>query len=213
MPASPRAAPSLRSREARRARRRAARAGRRAAPAALLPARSHSSPTGPLLADDHPGPPPLAAARANAAQPAPEGTMFAPTWQSAVRPAVVRRGRRTGPGRVAPRPRGRRARRAPRRRSRGSRPGAARTPGARFSIRCESMARVPIHLRAEPGDYAEACLLPGDPLRAKYIAETFFDDARQVNGERGMLGFTGTFQRPVRCPCRRAAWAARRRRS
>ena len=56
------------------------------------------------------------------------------------------------------------------------------------------MARVPIHLRAEPGDYAEACLLPGDPLRAKYIAETFFEEARQVNGERGMLGFTGTYQ-------------------
>jgi purine-nucleoside phosphorylase len=60
------------------------------------------------------------------------------------------------------------------------------------------MARVPIHLRAEPGDYAEACLLPGDPLRAKYIAETFFSDARQVNGERGLLGFTGTYAgRPV----------------
>jgi DeoD family purine-nucleoside phosphorylase len=57
---------------------------------------------------------------------------------------------------------------------------------------------VPIHLRAEPGDYAEACLLPGDPLRAKYIAETFMDDIRQVNGERGMLGYTGTFRgRPV----------------
>jgi purine-nucleoside phosphorylase len=57
---------------------------------------------------------------------------------------------------------------------------------------------VPIHLRAEPGDYAEGCLLPGDPLRAKYIAETFFDDPRQVNGERGMLGFTGTFHgKPV----------------
>jgi DeoD family purine-nucleoside phosphorylase len=52
---------------------------------------------------------------------------------------------------------------------------------------------VPIHLRAEPGDYAEAVLLPGDPLRAKYIAETFMDDPRQVNGERGMLGYTGTF--------------------
>jgi DeoD family purine-nucleoside phosphorylase len=50
---------------------------------------------------------------------------------------------------------------------------------------------VPIHLRAEPGDYAYACLLPGDPLRAKYIAETFFDGPRQVNSERGMLGFTG----------------------
>jgi len=57
---------------------------------------------------------------------------------------------------------------------------------------------VPIHLRGEPGDYAEACLLPGDPLRAKYIAETFFDSPRQVNSERGMLGYTGTFKgKPV----------------
>jgi DeoD family purine-nucleoside phosphorylase len=55
------------------------------------------------------------------------------------------------------------------------------------------MAPVPIHLRADPGDYAEACLLPGDPLRAQYIAETFFSEPRQVNGERGMLGFTGAF--------------------
>jgi len=53
---------------------------------------------------------------------------------------------------------------------------------------------MPIHLRAEPGDYAEACLLPGDPLRAAYIAETYFDDARQVNGERGLLGYTGTWE-------------------
>ncbi len=53
---------------------------------------------------------------------------------------------------------------------------------------------MPIHLRAEPGDYADACLLPGDPLRAKYIAETFLEEARQVNGERGMLGYTGTFR-------------------
>ena len=53
---------------------------------------------------------------------------------------------------------------------------------------------MPIHLRANPGDYAEAVLVPGDPLRAKYIAETFLDGARQVNGERGMLGFTGTFR-------------------
>src|SRR5262245_59433786 len=57
---------------------------------------------------------------------------------------------------------------------------------------------MPIHLRAEPGDYAEACLLPGDPLRARYIAETFMDEPRQVNGERGMLGYTGTFEgKPV----------------
>jgi 5'-methylthioadenosine phosphorylase/purine-nucleoside phosphorylase len=53
---------------------------------------------------------------------------------------------------------------------------------------------MPIHLRAEPGDYAPNVLCPGDPRRAKYIAETFFDPgARCVNEERGMLGFTGTF--------------------
>jgi DeoD family purine-nucleoside phosphorylase len=57
---------------------------------------------------------------------------------------------------------------------------------------------MPIHLRAEPGDYAPAVLLPGDPLRAERIAREFMDGARQVNGERGMLGFTGTFDgRPV----------------
>jgi DeoD family purine-nucleoside phosphorylase len=50
---------------------------------------------------------------------------------------------------------------------------------------------MPIHLRAEPGDYADACLVPGDPLRAKYIAETYLTDARQVNAERGLLGYTG----------------------
>jgi DeoD family purine-nucleoside phosphorylase len=53
---------------------------------------------------------------------------------------------------------------------------------------------VPIHLRGNPGDYADAVLLPGDPLRAKYIAETYFDDVRQVNEERGLLGFTGTYE-------------------
>ena len=57
---------------------------------------------------------------------------------------------------------------------------------------------MPIHVRANPGDYAEACLLPGDPLRAKYIAETFLYDVVQRNSERGMLGFTGTFEgKPV----------------
>jgi 5'-methylthioadenosine phosphorylase/purine-nucleoside phosphorylase len=54
---------------------------------------------------------------------------------------------------------------------------------------------MPIHLRAEPGDYAPHVLCPGDPRRAKYIAETFFDPgARCVNEERGMLGYTGTFE-------------------
>ena len=57
---------------------------------------------------------------------------------------------------------------------------------------------MPIHVRAEPGDYAEACLLPGDPLRAKYIAETYLDNPVQRNGERGLLGYTGEFEgRPV----------------
>jgi DeoD family purine-nucleoside phosphorylase len=53
---------------------------------------------------------------------------------------------------------------------------------------------MPIHLRAEAGDYADACLLPGDPLRAQYIAETYFDEPRQVNGERGLLGYTGRWE-------------------
>ena len=57
---------------------------------------------------------------------------------------------------------------------------------------------MPIHVRAEPGDYAEACLLPGDPLRAKYIAETYLDDVEQKNSERGLLGYTGTYEgKPV----------------
>jgi DeoD family purine-nucleoside phosphorylase len=57
---------------------------------------------------------------------------------------------------------------------------------------------MPIHVRAEQGDYAEACLLPGDPLRAKYIAETYLDNAVQRNAERGLLGYTGEYEgRPV----------------
>ena len=52
---------------------------------------------------------------------------------------------------------------------------------------------MPIHLRAERGDYAAAVLCPGDPRRASYIAETFFADAKLVNEERGMLGYTGMF--------------------
>ena len=57
---------------------------------------------------------------------------------------------------------------------------------------------MPIHVRAEPGEYAEAVLLPGDPLRAKYIAETYLDDVVQRNEERGLLGYTGTYNgKPV----------------
>lgn len=54
------------------------------------------------------------------------------------------------------------------------------------------------HIEAQPGDYAETVLLPGDPLRAKWIAETFLDDARQVNAVRNCLGYTGSWRgRPV----------------
>jgi purine-nucleoside phosphorylase len=50
------------------------------------------------------------------------------------------------------------------------------------------------HISAQPGDLAECILLPGDPLRAKYIAEHFIDDAREVNAVRNMLGFTGSYR-------------------
>jgi DeoD family purine-nucleoside phosphorylase len=57
---------------------------------------------------------------------------------------------------------------------------------------------MPIHVRANEGDYAEACLLPGDPLRAKYIAETYLDNPVLRNEERAMYGYTGEFEgRPV----------------
>ncbi|HKO33850.1 MAG TPA: purine-nucleoside phosphorylase, partial [Candidatus Limnocylindria bacterium] len=52
-----------------------------------------------------------------------------------------------------------------------------------------------IHLHAEPGDYAPLVLLPGDPSRAERIAGRFDEGStRSVNTNRGMLGFTGTYQ-------------------
>ena len=54
------------------------------------------------------------------------------------------------------------------------------------------------HNRAKPGDYAETVLLPGDPLRAKWVAENFFDDPVLVNDVRNCLGYTGTYKgKPV----------------
>ena len=50
-----------------------------------------------------------------------------------------------------------------------------------------------IHIGAEPGDIAETVLMPGDPLRAKWAAETFLKDPVCVNQVRGMLGYTGTW--------------------
>lgn len=51
-----------------------------------------------------------------------------------------------------------------------------------------------VHIGAKLGEIAEAILLPGDPLRAKYIAENFLEDVMCYNEVRGMLGFTGTYQ-------------------
>lgn len=48
-----------------------------------------------------------------------------------------------------------------------------------------------LHIDAQPGDIAPTVLMPGDPLRAKWAAETFLDEVRQVTTQRGMLGFTG----------------------
>lgn len=49
-----------------------------------------------------------------------------------------------------------------------------------------------VHIYAKPGEIADCILLPGDPLRAKWIAENFFEDVVQYNSVRNMLGFTGT---------------------
>lgn len=49
------------------------------------------------------------------------------------------------------------------------------------------------HIEASKGDFAELVLMPGDPLRAKALANGYLDNPRQVNGVRNMLGFTGTW--------------------
>jgi len=57
---------------------------------------------------------------------------------------------------------------------------------------------VSTHIGAQPGDVAPLVLMPGDPMRARWIAETFLDDARCYNEVRGMHGYTGTWRgRPV----------------
>lgn len=48
-------------------------------------------------------------------------------------------------------------------------------------------------MNAAPGDFADTVLMPGDPLRAQYIADTYLDDARRVTDVRNMWGFTGTY--------------------
>jgi len=50
------------------------------------------------------------------------------------------------------------------------------------------------HMNAAPGDFADTVLMPGDPLRAQYIAETWFDNARRVTDVRNMWGFSGEYK-------------------
>ncbi len=51
-----------------------------------------------------------------------------------------------------------------------------------------------VHIGAKPGEIAETVLMPGDPYRAKWAAETFLENPKLVNEVRGMLGFTGTWK-------------------
>ena len=50
------------------------------------------------------------------------------------------------------------------------------------------------HINAAPGDFAKTVLMPGDPLRSKFIAETYLEDRRLVNYVRGVQGYTGTYK-------------------
>lgn len=57
------------------------------------------------------------------------------------------------------------------------------------------MANYPTpHINATPADFAPTVLMPGDPLRAKFIAENFLDNAKLVNNVRGIQGYTGTYE-------------------
>ncbi len=57
------------------------------------------------------------------------------------------------------------------------------------------MSNIPTpHIEAKAGDFAQTVLMPGDPLRAKFIAETFLTDAKLINNVRGVQGYTGTYK-------------------
>ena len=57
------------------------------------------------------------------------------------------------------------------------------------------MSNIPTpHIEAKAGDFAETVLMPGDPLRARFIAENFLEDALLVNNVRGIQGYTGTYK-------------------
>ena len=64
------------------------------------------------------------------------------------------------------------------------------------------------HIEANKGDFADVELMPGDPMRAKLIAETYLEDLKPVNQVRGILGYTGTYKGKrisvmASAPCRR----------
>ena len=65
-----------------------------------------------------------------------------------------------------------------------------------------------VHIGATEGQIAETVLMPGDPYRAKWVAEHFLEDADCVNEVRGMLGFTGTWN-GHRVTVQGRAWACR----
>ena len=50
------------------------------------------------------------------------------------------------------------------------------------------------HISCQPGDFAKTVLMPGDPLRAKFIAETFLENVKLVNNVRGIHGYTGEYK-------------------
>ena len=50
------------------------------------------------------------------------------------------------------------------------------------------------HIKATSADFAKTVLMPGDPLRSKFIAETFLDNPKLINNVRGIQGYTGTYK-------------------
>lgn len=65
------------------------------------------------------------------------------------------------------------------------------------------------HLGAKKGEIAERVLLPGDPLRARFVAEHFLENAYCYNEVRGMYGYT-VHSKACRFPCRGRAWGIHR---
>ena len=56
------------------------------------------------------------------------------------------------------------------------------------------MSKYTPHIKAEPSDFAKTVLMPGDPIRSKFVADTFLENARLVNNVRGVQGYPGTYK-------------------